>query len=226
VAAVVQNGTPRPRTRGYAIRAVRPAPRLPLEGSLDLTYRCNNACRHCWLWLPENAPEQKDELSFGELRRIVDDARALGCRRWCLSGGEPMLRPDFAEVFDYVTRQSASYSLNTNGTLITPEIARLMTRRGSKMVALYGATAEVNDDVTRSPGSFEAAMRGFAYLKEAGASFIVQLVPMRANAHQFDEIVTLAESLSPHYRVGAPWLWMSACGSAHRNAEIAWTRKR
>ena len=46
-------------------------------------------------------------------------------------------------------------------------------------------------------------MRGFAYLKEAGAGFTVQIVPMRENYHQYDEMVALAESLSPHYRVGA-----------------------
>ena len=57
-------------------------------------------------------------------------------------------------------------------------------------------------------------MRGFAYLKEAGAGFTVQLIPMRDNYHQFDEMVQLAQSLSPHYRIGAAWLYLSACGSA------------
>jgi MoaA/NifB/PqqE/SkfB family radical SAM enzyme len=66
-------------------------PRLPLKGSLDLTYRCNNTCRHCWLWLPPDAPEQQDELTFDEIRDVVDQARALGCREWAISGGEPSL---------------------------------------------------------------------------------------------------------------------------------------
>jgi len=85
-----------------------------------------------------------------------------------------------------------------------------MRRPGSKMVALYGATAEVHDRVTGRPGSFEAAMRGMAYLREAGAGFIVQIVPMRANFHQFDAMVRLAGTLSPYWRVGAAWLYMSA----------------
>jgi hypothetical protein len=79
----------------------------------------------------------------------------------------------------------------------------------------------VHDAVTRNPGSFEAAMRGFAYLKEAGAGFDVQIIPMRANYHQYQAMLALAESLSPHYRVGAAWLFLSACGSAVRNREIA-----
>jgi hypothetical protein len=89
------------------------------------------------------------------------------------------------------------------------------------MVALYGATAEVHDYVTRTHGSFEMTMRGFAYLKEAGAKFVVQLIPMRANYHQWDAMVTLAESLSPQSRVGAPWLFLSCDRLSQRNAEIA-----
>jgi len=204
-----------------SVRHAGTLPRVPLEGSIDLTYRCNNNCRHCWLRLPPDAPEGKDELSFDELRRIAGEARAMGCRRWNVSGGEPMLRPDFAGIFDYLTSRAASYTLNTNGTLITPAIAQLLKRKGSKLVALYGATAEVYDAVTRHPGGFEEAMRGFAYLREAGAGFTVQLIPMRANWHQWDRMIELAESLSPHYRVGAPWLFLSSDGSARRNREIA-----
>jgi MoaA/NifB/PqqE/SkfB family radical SAM enzyme len=201
--------------------ALKDIPRLPLEGSLDLTYRCNNNCRHCWLRIPPGAKERENELSFAEIEKIVNEARKMGCQKWSISGGEPMLRPDFPEIFDFITAKAVSYSLNTNGTLITPQIARLLTRKGSKMVALYGATPKIHDQVTRTPGSFEAAMQGFAYLKEAGAGFIVQLIPMRANYHQFEQMLERARQLSPHYRIGAPWLYLSACGSARRNAEIA-----
>jgi len=131
-----------------------------------------------------------------------------------------MLREDFCEIFDYLTANSASYSINTNGTLITPKIAKLMKKPGSKMVALYGATAKTHDHITRNPGSFEAMMQGFRYLKEAGAGFIVQLIPMRDNYHEFEEMVKTAESLSRHYRVGAAWLFLSAYGDKEANKEI------
>jgi MoaA/NifB/PqqE/SkfB family radical SAM enzyme len=195
-------------------------PRLPLEGNIDLTYRCNNDCRHCWLRIPPDSPQEKTELTFAEIRKIADEARKMGCRRWSISGGEPMLRPDFTEIFDYLTASFNSYSINTNGTLITPEIARLMARKGVKMVALYGATAQVHDHITRNPGSFEATMRGFAYLKEAGAGFTVQLIPMRDNYHQLKEMVNLAERLSKHYRIGVAWLYLSAYADKAKNAEI------
>ncbi len=195
-------------------------PRLLLEGSLDITYRCNNNCRHCWLRVPDTLEEKEKELSFEEIRRILEEARALGCRTWGLSGGEPMLRPDFTDIFRLITRRGAAYILNTNGTLITPTIARLMKKKGMKMVALYGATAKVHDHITRTPGSFEAAMRGFAYLQEAGAGFIVQIVPMTDNDRQMKQMIRLALSLSPVYRIGAPWLYPRADGDEGRNREI------
>ncbi len=202
------------------VKHVNSLPPLPLKGSIDFTYRCNNNCRHCWLRMPLDAEEKNSELSFSEMRKLIDDAKQMGCREWSISGGEPMLRPDFAEIFDYITGNCNSYSINTNGTLITPKIARLLKKKGVKMIALYGATAGVHDYITRNPGSFELTMRGFRYLREAGANFIVQLVPMKDNYSQFNDMVKLAESLSRHYRVGAAWLYLSACGSAEKNKEI------
>ncbi|NIT59010.1 MAG: hypothetical protein GWN00_23125, partial [Aliifodinibius sp.] len=64
-------------------------------------------------------------------------------------------------------------------------------------------------------------MRGISYLKEAGAGFVVQIIPMQANYHQYDQMLTLAESLSPHYRIGSAWLFYSANGSTSRNKEIS-----
>lgn len=207
-------------TEYLASKKVPALPRLPLEGYIDLTYRCNNNCRHCWLWIPPDSPKKKKEMTFEEIRRVVDDARSLGCQRWSISGGEPMLRDDFFEIFDYITRNSIGYTLNTNGTLITPRIARLMKRKGKKWVALYGATADVHDHITRNPGSFEAFKRGVALLKEAGTEFVVQVIPMKDNIHQFEAMKKLARSLSPDWRTGINWLYLSASGDAEKNKEI------
>jgi len=99
-------------------------PHLPLSGSIDLTYRCNNNCRHCWLHQPDTPKVRERELSFQEWITVIDQARAMGTRKWAISGGEPMLREDFSDLFDFITSKSIFYSLNTNGTLITPAIAR------------------------------------------------------------------------------------------------------
>lgn len=195
-------------------------PRLPSMGMLDLTYRCNNKCRHCWIAIPPSAPEADQELSIKEIRAILDQARQMGTRSWCLSGGEPTLREDFPEIFHYITRKFADYHLNTNGTSITKKIARLLRRPGKKMVALYGADARVHDHITRNPGSFDATLRGLAYMKEERANFTVQLVPMRDNRHQLKQMLDLAQSYGQPWRYGAVCLRLSASGAQGRNAEI------
>jgi MoaA/NifB/PqqE/SkfB family radical SAM enzyme len=207
-------------SRFVARKKVARLPRLPLRGTIDLTYRCNNDCRHCWLRLPADAPEKSGELVFDEIRRVAAEARAMGCREWAISGGEPMLRPDFPEIFEETAGRASRYTLNTNGTLITPGIARLLRRKGTKLVALYGATAAVHDAVTRTPGSFDALSRGVAYMREAGAAFTVQIVPMRTNICEYDAMVRLAGSWSPSWRLGATWLYLSASGDPVRNRDI------
>lgn len=144
----------------------------------------------------------------------------MGCNQWSISGGEPMLRPDFAELFDFLTRKAVSFSLNTNGSLITPSIAELLVRKGIKLVALYGADTKIHDHITRTPGSFEEFLRGCAYLKEAGAGFTVQIIPMRNNYDQLSKMFQLARRLSPSYRIGASWLYLSAQRRPGINREI------
>jgi MoaA/NifB/PqqE/SkfB family radical SAM enzyme len=210
---------------GYLSRKrITVLPRLPLEGSIDLTYRCNNDCLHCWLRLPPDSPEDDKELTFDEIRALIGEAGDMGCGSWKISGGEPMLRPDFADIFDLILSRSRTYTLNTNGTLITPRIARLMKRPGFKMIAFYGATADVHDRITRTPGSFEAFLEGIARLKEAGAGFTVQLVPMKDNFRQFKDMIRLAGSLSPTWRLGASWLVLSARRDPGKNREICGQR--
>ena len=203
-----------------SFKKINELPRIPLTGNIDLTYRCNNDCRHCWVRISPDSPKKEEEFTLKEIMRIVDQARGMGCRQWSISGGEPMLRADFADMFDYIVTKSTTYRLNTNGTLITPVIAKFLKRKGTKMVALYGDTAAVHDNITRTPGSFEACLQGLTYLKEAGAGFIVQLIPMRSNYQQFSKMVQLAESLSPHWRIGSSWLYLSASGNFGINREI------
>ena len=194
-------------------------PRIPEKAFLDLTYRCNFHCRHCWLWAADSAAERRRELSTDEWLEVIRQVRALGVRDWNLSGGEPLLREDFAELFEAATARAKGYSLNTNAALVTPETARLLRRPGQKMVSVYGATAEVYARVTGDEGGFDALVRGLSYLREAGAGFIVQLVPMRENYGQWDDMLAFARTWSPHYRIGAAWLIGSACGERH-TAEI------
>lgn len=193
---------------------------IPREGSLDLTHRCNNACVHCWI-REDNEPCVKiKELNMNEIKSIVDAANRMGCQRWNISGGEPMLRDDFISIYEYISRYS-NYTLNTNGTLITSRIAALMKKRkGIKLISLYGESRETHDRITRTPGSFELMIQGIRYLREKGAGFTIQIIPMRSNFHKLGKMIDLAMSLGSRYRIGALWLNLSASGNKMVTSDI------
>lgn len=193
--------------------------RLPLEGNIDLTYRCNNKCLHCWIRATDSC-SQGNELTFEEIKHIVIDAKRLGCRSWGVSGGEPLLRQDFPEIFTFLQRNSLSLFLSTNGTLVTPKIASLLKEGADIMVALYGATAAICDHITQRKGSFDQALRGFNYLKEAGCAFAIQVVPLKDNFHQYKDMVSLARSFTKYFRIGSPWLYLSQGRDKLKNAGI------
>jgi 2-iminoacetate synthase ThiH len=70
-------------------RKVAVLPRLPLAGSINLTFKCNNNCRHCWLRVAPDSPERKAELTAEEVKAIVEETRARGCRKWSVSRENP-----------------------------------------------------------------------------------------------------------------------------------------
>jgi len=193
--------------------------RLPLKGDIDLTYRCNNNCRHCWLVIANTKANSTSELTLQEWIMLIDQARGLGTREWSISGGEPMLREDFVELAGYIKSKSIYLTVFTNGMYITPAVAKLL--KGCDLqVSLYGATAEVYDHITRHPGGYERMMQGIAYLREAGTPFTIRAFPMRDNYHQWPQMLELAHSLADTVRIGATWLFLSASGDPVRNAEI------
>jgi MoaA/NifB/PqqE/SkfB family radical SAM enzyme len=195
-------------------------PRLPIEGGIDLTYRCNNNCRHCWVNVENSAEERSRELGTREWLDIIDQARSMGARDWAISGGEPLLREDFTEVFEHVRKKASSCSLNTNGTLITPSIARLLKKGCTVLVSIYGASARVHDHITRNPGSYAAVMQGISYLKEAGLRPLVQLVPLTDNFGHWLEMIGLVRGLGLDWRMGSASLILSAAGDAAKDEEI------
>ena len=206
---------------GYAERkSISYLPRIPLQGDFFLTYRCNNNCRHCWNRVADCEKISRNELSLEQIKTIVSQARKNGAQEWSLSGGEPLLRGDFLDIFMYIKENSAACALNTNGTLITKKIAPFLRGSGPKSISLYGATAKTHDYITRRPGSFEETIRGARYLQEAKVHFIMQIILLKDNQHELKSMIALAESSSRGYRNGNSWLYLSACGNPEVNRGI------
>jgi radical SAM protein with 4Fe4S-binding SPASM domain len=154
--------------------------RGPLLGRLDMevTERCNNNCIHCYINQPADDRDLKAaEMSTARICRILEEAAGCGCLAVRFTGGEPLLRDDFPDIYMAARRLGIKVILFTNATLITPEIAGLLKRYppGEPVeVTLYGMTPERYEAISRVPGSFDAAMEGIGLLAGYGIDFRIK----------------------------------------------------
>jgi radical SAM protein with 4Fe4S-binding SPASM domain len=189
----------------------------------DLTARCNNDCRHCYINLPAGDGEAKSkELTIAEIDRISSEAVSLGAF-WCLlSGGEPLLREDFREVYLLLKKKGLLVSVFTNAVLFREEHVRLFKAFPPRdvEVSVYGATREAYERVTRTPGSFEGFMRGLDLLLSSGLKVRLKAVALRSNVREFNEITTFCRARTKDYFRFDPFLHLRYDGDEVRNEEI------
>ena len=179
----------------------------PLLGWLDieLTERCNNDCVHCSVNRPAaDAVARGREMGTDEVKSLLESAAALGCLTVRLTGGEPLLRDDFEDLYLFARKLGLRVMIFTNATLVTPRLAGLFARvppLEKVEVSVYGMRASSYEAVTRAAGSFEAARRGLALLGEHGIPFIVKGALLPENKREKREFEDWAAEL-PDYPPG------------------------
>ncbi len=173
----------------------------PRLGHLDieLTERCDNDCIHCCINLPENDFRAKDrELRASEWRRVLQDAAELGALSVRFTGGEPLLRDDFAGLYVFARKLGMKVILFTNARKITPELADLMARitpLEKIEVSVYGLRRESYEAVSRIPGSYDEHRRGLDLLLRNKIPFTVKGALLPANKNEIDEFESWARAL-------------------------------
>ena len=137
---------------------------------IELTERCNNNCMHCCINLPaDDLAAKNKELTTGEIKNILKEAVSLGCMSVRFTGGEPLLREDFEELYVFARKQGLKVFVFTNATLLTPHLAELFSHIPPLKkieVSVYGMKKSSYEAVTRIKGSFEAAFTGINLLLE------------------------------------------------------------
>ncbi len=175
--------------------------RQPLLGRLDieLTERCNNECIHCCINLPSEDREARErEMTTNEVKDVLTAAAALGCLSVRFTGGEPLLREDFEELYLFARRQGMKVLLFTNARLITPELADLFCRvpPGELVeVTVYGMRPESYEAVSRVPGSYAEFRRGVGLLLDRRIPFVVKGALLPPNRSEMDEFEAWAATI-------------------------------
>ena len=195
----------------------------PVSFELELTARCNLDCRHCYINLPADDKEAREnELSFPAIKGIVDQAVSLGAV-WCLlTGGEPLLRKDFFEIYLYLKKKGVLVSLFTNASLINAKHINFFKKYPPRdiEVTVYGVTEDVYERISRGQGSFLAFSRGLNLLLESKIKVRLKAMALRSNVHQLPEISEFCRKRNKDYFRFDPLLHLRFDGNQQRNEEI------
>jgi len=199
------------------------AKQTPVSFEIELTARCNNDCRHCYIGLPAGDIEAREkEMTPPEIERIAAQAVGMGAI-WCLiTGGEPLLRPDFEDIYLRLKRLGLLVSVFTNATLITDEHIRLFRRYPPRdiEVTVYGVTRETYERISRRPGSFEAFMSGLDRLLSNGIRVRLKAMAMRSNLAEFPAIAQFCKARTKDFYRFDPQLHLRFDRDAKRNEVI------
>jgi radical SAM protein with 4Fe4S-binding SPASM domain len=190
---------------------------------LEITARCNNDCSHCYICLsPVNHVVREQELTPAEIGRIAEEAVALGAVWVLITGGEPLLREDFAEIFLLLKRKGLLVSVFTNATMVRQEHVDLFLQFPPRdiEVSVYGATKETYERVTRRPGSFDAFQRGLGLLLDNGVKVRLKAMALRSNVHELAKISEFCRARTKDYYRFDPLLHLRFDGNAARNRSI------
>ncbi|MBN2370640.1 MAG: radical SAM protein [Vicinamibacteria bacterium] len=177
--------------------------RIPVLGMLETTFRCNLACAHCYV----NRPPDDDwsrarEMSFARIESLIDEITAAGCLTLVITGGEPLLRPDFPKLYVHAVRQGLLVTVFTNGTLVDRGIVELFDRHRPEAVeiTLYGMTAETYERVTRVPGSHARCIAGIQSLVDRGIRVRLKAMALKWNRSEIGAMRDYATRLGIEFR--------------------------
>lgn len=157
----------------------------------NCTRTCNLRCVHCYAG---SDAQKYPEMDTAQAKTMIDDLAAFGAPVLLFSGGEPCTRKDIVELMQYARDRGMRVVISTNGTLITPELARQFAEVGLSYVgvSLDGGRA-THDRFRGVDGSFDRAMEGIHNAREAGIKVGLRMTINKLNAADIDEVFDIME---------------------------------
>lgn len=183
---------------GARIQAAAGNARVPLAGSIELTFRCNLRCVHCYI--PDFSG--RGEMTTAEITRILSEAADEGCLWMLLTGGEVLLRPDFAEIYRHAKRLGLLVTVFSNGTLFDEKVADLMAEYPpfGLEFTLYGLDDETYRKVTGFPNRFARVERAVRLATDAGLKLTLKAIAMQALVDEIPRMREFAASYGVPFR--------------------------
>ena len=188
---------------------------IPISGTFELTPRCNFNCNMCYVHMkPEQIPPQGGELTAKEWLRIAEEAKTAGTTWVCVTGGEPLLHPEFPEIWETLTEMGFFLTLQTNASLVQGKMIELLERcppRQAK-VTLYGTTDAVYQAVCGVEQGFTRVNEGIHNLMSLGIPVELVSTVVRQNEEDAPNMALYA------YRHRLPWVGTGSVKPSLRGA--------
>jgi radical SAM protein with 4Fe4S-binding SPASM domain len=165
---------------------------VPLSVHLDVTWRCNERCIHCYL-----DHDDCGELATSEIRSLLDQLAEAGVLFLSISGGEPLVRPDLFDIIEHARGRLFNVKLKTNAILIGEREAARLRELGVEQVqvSIYSHRPEVHDGITKVPGSLDRSLSAIRFLRAQGLKVAITNILMKQNVHDHGGVRALAAEL-------------------------------
>src|SRR6202050_1137605 len=169
---------------------------LPWGVHVDVNYRCNKRCIHCYL-----DHEDHGEMKTQQIKNVLEQLAQTGTLFLTFSGGEIFLRADLFELLEFARSLHFDISLKTNALLIDSERARkLRDLRVRKIqISIYSAEPEVHDAITKVRGSLERTLAAIRFLQAEGLQVKIACPLMKQNLTAYRNVQALAAELGVPY---------------------------
>src|ERR1700734_945873 len=179
---------------GLIRRTVQPP--LPWSVHVNLPYRCNERCIHCYL-----DHEDHGEMKTLEIKNLMEQLAESGTLFLTLSGGEIFLRADLFELLEFARSLHFDISLKTNALLIDAERARKLRELSVRriQISIYSAEAEIHDAITKVRGSLERTLAAIRFLQAEGLQVKIACPLMKQNLTAYRNVQALAAELGVPY---------------------------
>ncbi len=170
--------------------------RIPLSVHLDITYRCNERCDHCYL-----DHDDHGEMTTAEIEDVLTQLADAGTFFLTLSGGEVLMRRDFFGIVEFARRLQFNVKVKTNGVMIRERQAQQLRALGVEQIqiSVYSHRPEIHDAITKLPGSLKKTIAAIRFLKSQGLKVTIANVLMGANWSDNAGVMALARELNVSY---------------------------
>ena len=168
----------------------------------ELTFRCGLHCKHCYTDCYNKDEYLERELSAVQVKRLLDKIYNSGAIWLCFTGGDPLTREDFLEIYAYAKKKGFIVTIFTNGYSMTKEILDYLKNRPPFVIemTLNAVTEKTYEDIAQVKGSFEKVMHGVDMIAQNKLPLKIKTQVMRDNLEELPKIREFVENLSLRFR--------------------------